>query len=153
MIIPSEYPSYETVLARLEKLANSDFEEIKRISNRKKFDFSNINGTDNRALDSLGCGTVGCLMGEIPIIFHDDFFFSHNGDVISKHRPFTGGGIQEFFALRNDQKNHLFYPRSQQPELFGGEYLETTATREQVIANLKIFIEKVKLGEIMLQIH
>jgi hypothetical protein len=160
--------SQEIYLERLQKLANSNFEEVIIGTNRERFSFAVLN---SGVTDEKGCGTAGCLMGEFPMIFPEFMFSSKavglrlncdlakvNGNFEFKESELPEIGAFDktdkyvclFFGLTPEQEYHLFYPHCQKPELYGGRDLSHAATREKVISNLKIFIEKVKAGEVKL---
>jgi hypothetical protein len=140
----------EVYLERLQKVADSNFYEITKNSMRVKFWFGYYNSSTEN-----DCGTTGCLLGELPLIFPEKWRFDNRGDpnfidTLRGDNFLVSLQAMEFFGLSENQCYHLFYPNRQLIETYGGELLVESSTREEVIANLKIFIEKVKSGEVEL---
>ena len=50
----------------------------------EKFDFSNFNFTPHKMLISNECGTLGCALGECPIIWPDEWTFDGKHIVLMK---------------------------------------------------------------------
>jgi hypothetical protein len=143
----------EIYMERLRKLADSDFEEIIKTTPRKRFDFRCVNYSET-ANHVEGCGSAGCLMGEFPLIFPENWEFV-SGDVKfigdSSGNSNDDGAIVDddvcsFFGLDDAQYRHLFFPNRQIPVHYGGRVLRSFSTRKEVIDNLKIFIENVEKG-------
>lgn len=107
----------------------------------KIFDFSTYNA--NRNGDDMGtarCGTAGCAIGECPIVFPDEWKFDKLGGIVLR----SGDDHTVFFDITDEQYDHLFLPNDQDCETYGGEELGKDATRYQVAANIRAFIERVK---------
>jgi hypothetical protein len=101
------------------------------------FDFNNwhIGG-------SLGtCGTSGCAIGECPFVWPNDWCFENEFPKL-QNQPEHGAmtSAETWFSLSYDEARHLFIPGRQDPEQFGGEHLEETATKEQVASNIREFV-------------
>lgn len=112
----------------------------------KKFDFAVYNCGEE---DKRGCGTNGCAIGELPILFPRKWKFDFFGNPrlkIGSASEMADG--KEFFNLDNDEYNHLFVPQYQTPHLFGGKYLGDNATRKQVAKNIRSFIRVKELEEL-----
>lgn len=87
------------------------------------------------------CGSLGCAMGEFPIIFPRYFHFF--GKKIYLRREITYNlehCIMEFLNIDYNEYNHLFFP-SHQLIKYGGEFLDGLATKEQVADNILDFIK------------
>lgn len=121
----------------------------KGVLGHKEFNFSVINnGKDGT------CGSQGCALGELPIIFPEAWRFNIN-DV------FSGGiclirteqydffpGLNEWFGIDYHEAKVLFYDNSylddKNKELrdkIGMAELNKSASKEQVAANMRIFIK------------
>ncbi len=119
-----------------------------------KFDFSEFNGGDFKP---NGCGTVGCAIGECPIVFpriwefrqlkssgsagsisprlradnsKDDYFWPSLHDAAA------------FFGISSELGRSLFFPN--RPRAWVKEstaYLKENATRKQVAASIRQFVK------------
>lgn len=105
----------------------------------KVFDFSHINVdvTDNGSITPANghCGTNGCAMGELPIIWPDQFKF----DIVAS----LTYGTKRWLELTNDEMDYLFYPCSA-----NGLYVDST--KEQVADNIEQYVltsERIKRHE------
>ncbi len=102
----------------------------------ERFDFDFYNDASDR------CGTTGCALGECPIVWPDDWYFHLHKVAL---RGETSSDVRDsaalWFGCSKDAAEHLFYPSEQLPEFYGGEELGEKATREQVAANIRAFIE------------
>lgn len=101
----------------------------------KVFDFGQYN-------DSIlpQCGTAGCALGECPIVFPDEWEFGDFGTLIL--RPFQYGGRSGavcFFELNQAEVERLFFPKT--ISCSGHSVLPVDATREQVAAGIRAFVE------------
>jgi hypothetical protein len=93
------------------------------------------------------CGTAGCALGECPKVFGTRVWQLRQRwcGSMPHHRNFSGiGAASLFFGITQEQAIHLFVPGAQRPLLFEGEALYGDATREQVAANIRAFITKLK---------
>lgn len=87
-----------------------------------------------------GCGTRGCAIGECPIVFPNEWYFSDTHKV-----PLTKTGDSHgFFGLKPEEYYHLFIPGCQEPNRYGGQELDGKATRTEVADNIRDFL-KIKL--------
>jgi hypothetical protein len=123
----------------------------------KKFDFGCFNsdisfdytyGEKEKNYDSPRniCGTAGCALGECPAVFKQWKFVKDQ--VVLKNSPHgvhPFADARDFFGLDVDECEHLFNPDSQQPNIYGGKCLNDTASRIQVAANIRAFINLKKL--------
>lgn len=143
---------YQPNIKRLQKLhdyvANDKSQEV------KVFDFSIINGTDLSGLPSETtlsgihyCGTNGCLMGYMPLIWKSWTFDFFEGIDYAKNRPRKGElhgdwneYLEKWFGISERDSLHLFYPNQQDPK-YGDTILGSDAGREEVLENLQTFIE------------
>jgi len=108
------------------------------------FDFSIINNTLNPE-----CWTSGCMAGECPIFFPDDWMWISGGlPVLSGGDLDTSHSLHKFFALCHSEESHIFHPSWQNNERYGGVLLLKNATRYEVSDNALEFIrrEREKLG-------
>lgn len=103
----------------------------------KEFDFSQYNNSKN------GCGTIGCAIGELPILFPKKWDFKgYEGEPMLKMSSLedTKEDAMKFFDLGYDEVNHLFFPDRQDTTTYGGFELGDDATRYQVASNIRDFI-------------
>jgi hypothetical protein len=113
----------------------------------KVFDFSTI---DKGEIGENGCGTNGCAIGELPVIFPDDFVYDTDGDVIvtnpkeGVYQSSVWEEIDNFFGITSNMSNHLFVPEAQDRYKYGGNELDKEATKEEVADNIAAFIEVVE---------
>jgi hypothetical protein len=123
----------------------------------KKFDFGCFNsdisydssyGEREKNYDSPRniCGTAGCALGECPAVFKQWKFIKDQVVLKgSQHGVHPFADARDFFGLDVDEAEHLFNPDSQQPNAYGGKRLDDTASRIQVAANIRAFINLKKL--------
>jgi len=110
----------------------------------EKFRFCTVNSGPK---DARGCGTLGCAIGEFPIIFPRVFKFSEDWVRPKKeNHPPLYSVVQSWFGITDQEDDHLFYPNKQEPYHFGGKILTDRATRKAVAKNIRAFI-KVKNKE------
>lgn len=108
----------------------------------KRFDFSQYNNVLKPE-----CGTAGCAIGECPIVFPSNWKFDERGAPVLKRfrranpvfQTINSGEI--FFDLDDNEFAHLFTPEQQLPDTYGGKILTSKATRKQVAANIRAFVE------------
>lgn len=109
----------------------------------KRFDF----GTFNTVSASTNkCGTNGCMMGELPMLFpnkwewHDDKVLLIKGSSYSVNMD-----LSSFFGLTDEEVEHITYPGMQHIEIDPyyekHDELSTSATKRQVVANLRRFLK------------
>lgn len=137
----------------------------------EKFDFGSYNAlpTDDDGdpigkFKANGCGTLGCMLGELPAVdpqwaFIDTLpVLKHLGAIsFSRGQKYWVSGrgytmesehhAMAYFGLSREQAIHLFLP-DQQSLLYGGIDLDSDSSLEDVVKNLSLFIEKVGKGEI-----
>ena len=121
----------------------------------KNFDFSAYNKNVKGEVNGIAnCGTSGCALGEMPIL-DSDFTFNRGRALYFKNNYvyfITDNNLKEhaellkYFNLNKDEFNHLFYPIKQNVELYGGQLLKSSATKSEVINNIKEFL-KIKQNE------
>ena len=112
----------------------------------KRFSFDLIN---SGKVDKSGCGTVGCAMGELPIVFPRTWEFISLREVAVRGSDRADGmnmefSVQEWFGISRDERRHLFYPLHQHPDLYGGRMLVQGARKTSVAKNIRLFVEKKK---------
>ena len=105
------------------------------------FDFALIN-------DAQGpeCGTRGCAIGELPIVFPDEWKFSSRGSVFMssplEERRVNESGVRTFFSLSDKEYLFLFTPfdgpHSYMPIWY--KVTDTEAKKEEVAANIRRFV-------------
>lgn len=109
----------------------------------KKFDFSVYHEGEK---SKYHCGTLGCALGECPVLFKKDWAFYTELDIpILRNKDFGAlTSAKEFFGIEELAVEHLFYPKMQNTKNFGGKFLTDKATRRQVANNILAFIERMK---------
>lgn len=145
---------------RLDRLAKLADHLEKGQLGHVKFDFSLVHENGARLTTKQRkegfCGTAGCAMGELPVLFPRKWKFADNDygepsvrmregecpriDIIYK------SDVTEFFGISESKTAHLFYPGCQHHKWcskslnkMGG--LSDKATRKQVAANIRYFIK------------
>lgn len=134
-----------------------------------RFDFSNYKQEYSKENSSESCETLGCMAGELPIIFpeywayHLDkahtnllprentfelmkaysvFLKESNGRVV--YGGSTVNDLELFFHLKEEEREHLFSPNGQSQlidEYFlKNKKLGVRATKEEVTENLRRFL-------------
>lgn len=103
----------------------------------KRFDFSQYNDAE-----SPTCGTSGCALGECPIIWPDDWRFNLVGHPVLVDLFCPEESTKDWFEIDSQELLHLFWSRAQNPEKYGGKVLGKDATRYEVAANIRAFIER-----------
>jgi hypothetical protein len=99
------------------------------------------------------CGTLGCAVGEAPFAHPEDWELKHTpqGDVVPLLRSDSSrlpmGDARLYYGLSSGQSSHLFVAHYQRPGLFGGKKLSAAATKEEVAANIRSFIQKMQEGQ------
>lgn len=96
-----------------------------------------------------GCGTVGCMGGELPSVFAE---WEWAGQMPRLKPEFEGelyrdfcGDVGWFFGIRWEEVRRLFYPRTRNwPDKRLGACLPVEASRTEVAENLRAFIEERK---------
>lgn len=117
----------------------------------ERFDFSTYSSIrHNEAFKENGCGTMGCALGECPIVWPKQWHFETYTSLTSE--PFlstdstydTTDDAMKFFDISEDEVMHLFMPAHQQPDLYGGSVLIGKVTKEEVAANIREFVKAKK---------
>ena len=137
----------------------------------KVFDFTVVNGPPQLSvLQPSGCGSHGCAMGELPIIFPERWRFSDTAGValhpeeratLRDDEQDLIGQVAYFFGLWRDEVGALFFPyfagvadtfardlivpvsdtqSPSRPTVWHCQKLPGSATRTQVADNLDLFI-------------
>jgi len=134
----------ELHLKRLEKLANH---LLHGKLGHDIFDFSRLNENveSGEEFKKNGCGTIGCALGECPIIFKQ-WHFDYCNEPTLKGKEYTEESAEQFFHISWQEAKHLFYPNEQNPILYMGNNLGIRAKKEQVANNMLEFI-KLKRNE------
>ncbi len=117
----------------------------------RKFDFNTFNTFDGSP-ETNNCGTAGCSFGEVPAWCKEVHFSPYSQALVYDHDDECRGSAfiaQGIFGLNENEYYHLFMPEEQNTNLYGGELLFEHSSKEEVNENLRIFIEKVKAGEII----
>ena len=114
----------------------------------KVFDFSKINWiSSGQEFDKKGCGTNGCAIGEMPIVFPRIFMFGITNnrskfvDRIKESGRRRAADIEGFFGLNWVERYHLFHPNSQNPKICRGKKLGLRARKESVANNMYEFLK------------
>lgn len=131
-------------LQRLKKLA--DHLENGKLGH-KIFTFRYYN-TGFKDEEHNKCGTMGCALGECPILFKKSWNFNYRGLPVIKEyvkHKYMGAvdSAMKFFQLSNYDAMCLFIPEAynRNPEIEGFKTLDDKATRKQVARNIRKFIE------------
>lgn len=110
----------------------------------ERFDFDHFNDGANRPNE---CGTSGCAIGECPVIWPGEWEFGGGLPLLRGVRPHASNvdsSTKKWFGLDQDMCDHLFYPEHQKLDMYGGKDLDEYATRYEVAANIRAFIEKMR---------
>lgn len=103
----------------------------------EKFDFSIYNNATAK------CGTMGCALGECPIIWPEDwkFYKNYDGDpvLIGEYPPSSLISAIRWFNLSPGEAVYLFIPCCIYSTR--GESLPATATKEEVADRILDFIK------------
>jgi len=120
-----------------------------RPGGHRYFDFSIIHQNHG---SPRHCGTSGCAIGEMPVVWPRLFVFSGPGEydeVRSKKNPIIDGFGREsyrtavnFFGLTYEEAEHLFSPNRQDVRQYGGRLLTGGAKPESVARNIRAFVAK-----------
>ena len=129
-----------------------EFMTMFRIPGREwTFNYTN-GGKKNNGFD---CGTAGCAMGELPLIWkqfkYDEedghlYVVDSDGDILENE------GVQEFFGLTFEEYMHIFdYSNDKGLVYEDSGTLYSSASRDEMIDNLKLFINKALDGKLTSQ--
>ena len=108
----------------------------------KYFSFSVWNSDDWQDGADVKCGTMGCAIGECPFVWPDDWKFDTDGEPVLDGKIGVHDSVVDWFELSKDEGRHLFIPQKQSPVVFGGKYVDGDATKYEVAANIRAFVEK-----------
>lgn len=108
----------------------------------KYFSFSVWNSDDWEDGADTKCGTTGCAIGECPFIWPDDWKFDTDGEPVLTGKIGVHDSVLDWFNLSVPEARHLFIPDAQSEILYGGRNLTGDATKYEVAANIRAFIEK-----------
>lgn len=109
-----------------------------------RFDFATISEGDRK---ENFCGTAGCALGELPVIWPDVFWLYSlpTGDYSVAYRNNTPGrnwdDVEDFFGLSKFEVDHLFLPRRQLSIYGGTRRLKTIISRQEIAAHLRAFCQ------------
>ncbi len=138
----------------LDRLETLSFHLLYNTLYHKHFDITRFS---NRAPEM--CDTAGCALGECPSLFPKDWTWSnyysnrvaiHNYPTLRVNdvNPWLHENLRTwecakfFFGLNLTEAYHLFKADSQHPEIYGGNTLSFTATRDDVAHNIRDFIKR-----------
>jgi len=110
----------------------------------ERFDFGSFN---DGAVRPNECGTAGCGIGECPVIWPGEWKFGGGLPLLIGTKPNIDNvntSVEVWFGLAPNQVDHLFYPYLQNCDEYGGEIMGDDATRYDVAANIRAFIEKMR---------
>ncbi len=128
---------------RLEKVANH---LIHNMLGQDKWDFSEIHKISS-------CGTAGCAMGELPVIFPKlwKYDLKDSDDPVKLRKDSSNDSfydVERFFGLSKEERRHLFMPAmwepTQKPELYGGKRLSRKCKPQTVGKQIHAFLKKKK---------
>jgi len=107
----------------------------------REWDFNVYNGGSNS--EENKCGSLGCAIGEAPMIWSEWEYDLHGAPyVIGCEEVRSIINAAEWFDISWQAATHLFTPRSQDTDVYGGERLTSSATRKEVATNLRIFMKR-----------
>lgn len=114
----------------------------------EEFTFDNINSTPETSSRKgvAYCGTMGCAMGEMPLL-DKAFTFSLSADLRLGEVAGLCNIAGKYWGTTEREGNHLFFPNLQNTEKYGGVFLENNATKEQVAFNIREFVAKTGKNE------
>jgi hypothetical protein len=151
-------------ITRLQKLADHlEFGTLAHV----KFNFGVFNDNYDASSNTVlrdgeaplpGCGTAGCAIGECPAAFKGQWVFKKSESCVidrpasyspvlkSKKANQLAESIRSFFGLTNSEIDHLFIPGHQNSvySATGTSYVSRSATKEEVAANIRSFLYKLK---------
>lgn len=81
------------------------------------------------------CGTAGCAIGEAAALWPEHFKIQNWG------YPAYESDAKTFFGITAIETDHLFFPGCQDTDKYGGKVLFSFATRYEVAANIRAFLE------------
>ena len=98
--------------------------------------------------EEISCGTAGCAMGELPLLFPEIVSWSLSGAVRWADDPASDPDLSqvcgEIFGLSPVETSHLFWPNAQRPDFYGGLRLGEDASKDEVAANIRAFVSKMQ---------
>lgn len=99
--------------------------------------------------ERAACGTAGCAAGECPIVWPKDWKFEGNSVYLAAGSCCTECDLRAWFGVSREQCSYLFMPRwcedrSKYPKLCGMAKLPENATRSEVAANIRAFLDWAK---------
>ena len=99
------------------------------------------------------CGTMGCALGECPTVFPDEWVLIRGypnivAEVVEGYAGAPRNSAAKFFDIDPRAVDHLFYPDHQNIIRYGGKDLNSTATKEEVAANIRAFVEVMDHAEV-----
>lgn len=117
----------------------------------KVFDFRTINTNRNERTISerlSTCGTSGCAVGELPIVWPDRFKFDPVGIVDRETYNNNFYAAEKWFEITGKESEFLFVPvgyadiDEDDEDYVDGYLLSPEATKEQVAERIRMFVEK-----------
>ena len=89
------------------------------------------------------CGTNGCAVGELPVLFPESWeFVSQYVRIKDSDNKFVWEDVEDWYGIKHEEAYHLFMSSVQLTALYGGELLDEDATKEQVANNIFAFLKK-----------
>lgn len=110
----------------------------------KVFDFSTLNENIKSFDEPVGCGTNGCAIGELPIVFPNHFKFCGFEIVNLRTGEDSFIGHADWFGLCYDVYGSLFDPGRSRP--WSKKILNNKASRKDVAKGIRDFLEWDRLG-------
>jgi hypothetical protein len=129
---------------RLLKLA--DHLEAGRPGGHKKFDFTVIHYNHG---DENHCGSVGCALGELPVLFPKSWEFSGEGNyesILFANKNYNFPAAEEFFGITENDVNDLFVP-VQKRWWLRGSWLKKNTTAKAVARSIRTYVAARKAGK------
>lgn len=106
------------------------------------FDFAQYNYFTSDYAEPNMCGTAGCALGECPAIWPEEWEWWYNNVGLAKSQAKGIWAAIEWFGISAGAAQHLFYPECQIPSEYGGVWLSTNATAEEVASNIREFVKR-----------
>lgn len=133
-------------LRRLLKLA--DHLEHGKLGH-EKFDFRYWNWSENwmvgNALPKSECGTLGCAIGEMPILWPKRFMFRRWNVLNRKTQELNFHAVTEWFEISFDDAAALFSPNV--GRWWAAGRLKYKSSREAVARSIREYVAAVEAGK------
>lgn len=102
------------------------------------FDFRNINIGNT---EPNVCGTNGCAIGEMPIVWPDKIVFSQNTVMELSSQKYGFSAAAHFFGIDLDDEAEFLFAPLERSDFRHPSMLYGRATKEHVAAHIRKFVE------------